>query len=129
MITTRVDTHVHLVLHVTAHTIIRRRVFNGCELGGEVTLPTNIVRIWPGNKLSRMRIVAIGAGHARGVHLALYERSVNVHLLEDAPIRVIQVLLKQRQSVRIEQRLTVFVLLSNYCAASMAATAAFRLLM
>ena len=41
-------------------------------------------------QLQRMRIVAIGAAHVVRVHLALQERTVLVHLVENLPVGLVQ---------------------------------------
>lgn len=45
----------------------------------------------------RMRVVAIAAGHARGIHAALQKRPVHVDLIIDLPINVIQARRQQRE--------------------------------
>jgi hypothetical protein len=51
-----------------------------------------------------MRIVAVGAPHVVGVHLALQERAVLVHLVEDLAVAVIDGVGEQEWLVKVEQR-------------------------
>ena len=59
-----------------------------------------------GEQCQAVRFVAVAAGHAFPVHLALHERAVDVHLAEDLPVGVVEPLCQQRGNKRVEQRLT-----------------------
>ena len=54
-----------------------------------------------------MRIVAIGATYRFVIHLALHERAVHVHLVEDLAIRVIQAGLQGERFEVIQQGTTM----------------------
>ena len=74
-----------------------------------MTLRADFVGISTTNKLGRVRIVTISAGHTGLIHLALHERPVNIDFVEYLAVGEIQILIEQRQHVRVRKRLTVFV--------------------
>ena len=74
-----------------------------------------------------VRIVTITARNARPVHLALQERAVHVHFVEDLSIRVVQALFEQSRSMRIEERITRPVVVFERSSASMTLGARFYL--
>ena len=54
----------------------------------------------------RVGVVAVGTLHALVVHLALQERGVDVHLVEDLPVGVVQARLQERRLEVVEERVT-----------------------
>ena len=52
-------------------------------------------------QLETMRFMAVAAGNAGAIHLALAERTVNVYLILDLPIGVVQPFLEQCRKMRV----------------------------
>ncbi len=106
---TSVDAHVRLRRHVAGHArrsgrtgrvpVMRR----GVERGRQVTLRTHGVAL--GTQLQAVRVVAIRARHTRGVHPALQERAVVVHLVLHLAIGAVQPLGQERGTERHQERL------------------------
>ena len=59
----------------------------------EMTLAAQCVALE--TQLRAMGVMAIAAGHAGGMHLALQERSVHVDLVQDLPVGVIKTGIEQ----------------------------------
>ena len=71
-------------------------------------------------RLARMRIVAVAAGNAGCMHLALQERADVVHLIELLAIGEIQAIAQQRNVMRLEQPAVVIHALGERRTARMA---------
>ena len=131
VVATVVDDHVGARPHVAVDAagllgLMACVVFRG-ECRRHVTLGTDLVGSGPGHELVRMRVVAVGAGHARAIHAALQERAVHVHLVENLPVREIEPVLEQRRHMGMGQRLTVLVVGRDDAATRVAAPARFGL--
>ena len=75
-----------------------------------------------------VRLMAIGAGDAGMIHAALDERAIFEHLAVDLPIGMIEIGLKQRGQVGIEESRACGRILCDYLAAGMASGANVELL-
>src|ERR1035441_5136348 len=70
-----------------------------------MALPTNRIHA-DLRQLRCMGIVAVRAGHALVIHLALYKRAPLVVFLENLPVGIINALLQQTRHIAVEERLT-----------------------
>ena len=110
----RIDPHVELARHVAAHAGAPGRrervpvVFGVIVGAGQMTLGTDAVAF--DHQLVAVWVMAVGAGHAGLMHLALNERTVDVYLVADLSIGPVKRLLNDSQAVGIEQRLARVVL-------------------
>ncbi len=104
------------------------RVINACEFRRQMTLRTDIAGRAAGVQRTGVGIVAVAAGDAGAVHAALHERTVDIHLVLDLAIREIQMLVQQRQPVRVGKRLPVLVLGGDDPTPRVAAATGLRLL-
>src|SRR5262245_66074281 len=84
-------------------------------------------RVASREKLQAVRVVAVAAGDARRVHLALEERAVLVDLVVDLTVGEIETLIEERRTMGVEQRMSVGVALDQATAARVAAGAGFEL--
>ena len=120
----RVHHHVVARGHVTRPAIGGRRagavvgVGRRVEGGRHVALRAEGVAL----ELPRtgMRAMAIGAGHARGVHLALQERTVLEDLVALLAVGLVEPVVEQRHAMRAGQGLAVLVVEPALAAASVA---------
>ena len=69
-----------------------------------------------------MRFVAVAAGDARLVHLALHERAVDVHFFEDLAVDVVQAYFQQSGEVGVQQ-VGAMTILAQGCSPRMATRA------
>ena len=74
-----------------------------------------------------VRVVAVRAGHARGVHLALQERAVLVDLVLLLAVGLVEPLFKQGHAVGVGQRLAELVVEPALSATRVAARTRFHL--
>ena len=100
---------------------------------GEIQAPRRVValnaqRVALGDQASGMGFVAIAASHALGMHAALQEGAVNIHLVQNLPIRLVQARFQQRRQVVIEQRAVRAEAFGQLGAAAVAGGAAIELL-
>ena len=131
MVASAVDYHVVLRRHMAvgaggalgAHRVVM--VFRSVIAGGFVALGTDAVT--RRSQFVAVRFVAVGADHARLVHLALHKGAVDIDLVENLAIGVIQRIQQQRRAVGVQQRAPVPVV-SQGAAAGVASTTAFHLL-
>src|SRR5262249_2497955 len=100
-----VDNHVGADRHVTGRAGERRictfmaAVSCGRILPGRMALQAHAIA---GNtKRWTMRLLAVAAGDAGGVHLALFERAIGIDLIEHLPISMIEPLRERLDEVRV----------------------------
>src|SRR6185503_2852485 len=79
-------------------------------------------------QLGAMRIVAIAAGHANRIHLALLERTVIIHLVDHLPVGLVEALGERSDEMRIGERPPRHPAFGDLSAPRMAETAALDLL-
>jgi len=60
-------------------------------------------RVAFGQGAESVRLMAICAAHARRVHFALQERSIDIDLVKDLPVRMIQSLAQERRNEVVEK--------------------------
>ena len=72
-----------------------------------VAMTLGAQRVASGPQIEAMRVMAVRAAHAGRVHPALYERTIDVDLVHDLPVRVVQPLAQERGQVVVEQRAAV----------------------
>ena len=101
----RIDPHVKLARHVAVHAGAPGRcelvsVVGGVVVGaGQMTLGTHAVAFH--HQLIAVRVMAVGAGHAGLMHLALDERTVDVNFVADLPVGPVKRLFDDGQTVGI----------------------------
>jgi len=64
-----------------------------------MALGTDVVTF--GDKLITVRVVAVATDNPRLIHLALYEGSVDIHLIANLSVRPVKRILYQRQPMGI----------------------------
>ena len=106
VIAPRIDPHVELTRHVAVHAGAAGRcervpVVGGVVVGaGQMTLGTHAVAFR--YQLVAVRVMTVGAGHPSLMHLALDERTVNVHFVADLPVGPVKRLFDDGQAMGIE---------------------------
>src|SRR5512132_2558370 len=91
------------------------------KMGLRVALQADAVSL--GAQARGVRLVAIAAGHALGVHPALHERAVLVDFVADLAVGLVEARLEQCREVGVRQRLAARRLLRELAAPRVAARA------
>ena len=100
MVVTPVDAHIQLSRHVAIDTLcpfgtwLVAMMFAAIVVTRLVALGTDAISV--GAQFIAMGIMAVGADHTGLVHLALYERTVDINLIAYLAVRPIKRRLEQR---------------------------------
>ncbi len=127
MIMPVVDAHVGRRRHVAGNALRGPRSLRVVGVRGRVVfrrlmaLRANVVAGTA--ELQRVRIMAVGAGDALGLHPALHERAPLVDLVPDLPVAPVEALVERGETMRVLQRLAMDVVVRDARGAGVTARA------
>jgi len=102
-------------------------VLGRVELRRQMAGRTNVAVFSRGFESRRVRIVTIGAGDTRPVHLALQERCIDIDLLQNLSVGIVKAFIEQRRQVCVGQGPAKLIVRRYHTPPRMTAAAGLRL--